>query len=122
MSFQATEWARGLPLHSLSAKFTLMMIGSYAGTDGTCFPSLTQLAEDTLQSVATVRRRERELEQLGLLVRFARWRSPDGKVVLTQLGDANRPLDCRQTSDELRLNLTRTADQVAAKIIELGWG
>lgn len=120
MSFQATEWARGLPLHSLSAKFTLMMIGSYAGTDGTCFPSLSQLAEDTLQSVATVRRRERELEQLGLLVRFARWRSPDGKVVLTQLGDANRPLDCRQTSDELRLNLTMTADQVAAKIIELG--
>jgi hypothetical protein len=121
MSFQATEWARGLPLHSLSAKFTLMMIGSYAGTDGTCFPSLGTLAEDTLQSVATVRRRVRELEDLGILVRFSRWTSPDGKVVLTQVGDDNRPLDCRQSSDELRLQLHVPAEVVKAKIEALGW-
>ena len=102
MSFQATEWARGLPLHSLSAKFTLMMIGSYAGTDGACFPSLGTLAEDTLQSIDTVRRRIRELEQLDLLVRLARWTSPDGKVVVTEIGDGIKPTGHRQSSDELR--------------------
>jgi hypothetical protein len=121
MSFQATEWARSLPLHSLSAKFTLMMIGSYAGTDGTCFPSLTTLAEDTMQSVDTVRRRIRELEQLELLVRLARWTSPDGKVVVTEIGDGTKPSGCRQSSDELRLLLKTTGDDVEARIAALGW-
>lgn len=121
MSFQATEWARGLPLHSLSAKFTLLMIASYAGTDDACFPSLSRLAEDTLQSIATVRRRIRELEQLGVLVRMARWASPDGRVVVTHIGDDKRPAECRQTSDELRLQLKSTADDITARIRDLGW-
>jgi len=123
VSFQATEWARSLPLHSGSAKFTLMMIGSYADTEDCCFPKLARLAADTLQSVATVRRRIRELEQLGALTRFARWSSPDGQVVVTQASvkPEDRPLECRQTSDLLRLNLRLTADDVRAKISALGW-
>jgi len=120
MSFQATEWARSLPLHSISAKFTLMMIGSYAGTDGACFPSLNRLAEDTLQSVQTVRRRIRELEQLGLLVRLTRWTSSDGGVVLVQPAIADRPAGCRQSSDELRLLLQVKPEELAAKIATLG--
>src|ERR1700683_1706574 len=122
MSLQATEGARGLPLHSLSAKFTLMMIGSYAGTDGACFPSLGRLAEDTLQSVDTVRRRIRELEQLEVLVRLARWASPDGAIVLTKIGEGEKPGGCRQSSDELRLQLQMTAEQVQARVDALGWG
>lgn len=119
MSFQATEWARGLPLHSLSAKFTLLIIGSYAGTDGACFPSLATLAEDTTQSVATVRRRIRELEEIGVVARFARWATPGGKVVSTEIGDA-RPPECRQSSDELRLQMHVTPAEVKAKIKALG--
>lgn len=116
MSFQATDWARRCPLDSLSAKFTLLMIASYAGTDDSCYPSLSKLAEDTLQSVATVRRRIRELEELGLLVRMARWSSPDGKVTVTQVGDGHRPTECRQTSDELRLLLHVTPDVVRERV------
>lgn len=116
MSFQATEWARSLPLDSLSAKFTLLMIASYAGTDDSCFPSLAKLADDTLQSVPTVRRRIREIEELGLLVRMARWTSPDGQVIVSQVGDGARPAKCRQTSDELRLLLHVTPEQVKTRV------
>jgi hypothetical protein len=118
MSFQATEWARGLPLHSLSAKFTLMMIGSYAGTDGVAFPSLDTLAEDTLQTVPTVRRRIRELEKLGLLVTFSRWLTPDGSVVRTAPRDIGPP-GCRQSSNEIRLQLERNSTDVLAALSRL---
>jgi hypothetical protein len=114
MSFQATEWARGLPLPTISAKFTLMMIGSYAGTDGVAFPSLATLAEDTLQSVDTVRRRIRELEDLGLLVRLWRWTTPDGHVLVTEASEADRPAGARQSSAELRLQLKVTSEQLLA--------
>ena len=116
MSFQAVEWARALPLDSLSEKFTLLMIASYAGTDDSCFPSLAKLAEDTLQSEATVRRRIRDLEALGLLVRMARWQSPDGQVVVRTV-NGPRPDDHRQTSDELRLLLKIAPTEVADRIV-----
>lgn len=119
MSFQATEWARSLPLPTQSAKFTLMVIGSYADTDGTCFPSLTRLASDTVQSIASTRRRIREFEQLGLLQRFSRWISPDGRVVVTKVGDALRPEGYRQTSDELRLATHLTPADVERMLADL---
>jgi hypothetical protein len=122
MSFQATEWARSLPLPTQSAKFTLMVIGSYADTDGVCFPSLARLADDTVQSVASVRRRIRDFEQLGLLQRLPRWASPDGRMVVTQIGDALRPDGYRQTSDELRLNLDLSPADVAQLVGEIPEG
>lgn len=120
MSFQATEWARSLPLDSLSAKFTLMTIGSYADTDGVCFPSLTRLAGDTVQSKDSVRRRVRELEQLGLVQRLARWASPDGRIVVTKIADdQKRPDGYRQTSDELRLMLDVSPAELRRRLTEL---
>jgi hypothetical protein len=116
MSFQAVEWARSLPLDSLSAKFTLMMIGSYADTKGTCFPSVATLATDTLQSEATVRRRIRELEQIGLLVCFQRWETPDRKIVIVSSSETGRPLGARRSSNQIRLRLDIRPEKVSALV------
>lgn len=98
MSIAAVSWALSLPVPP-SPKLTLVAIGQYADADGCCWPFIETLAADTSQSRATVKRRLKELEDADLLTRHARYKEDGGR-----------------TSDQLRLNLKKRADDIAAWI------
>lgn len=94
MSIAAVSWALSLPVPP-SPKLTLVAIGQYADADGCCWPKIDTLATDTSQSRATIKRRLKELEDAGLIARFARHKAEGGR-----------------TSDEIRLNLSRKPEEV----------
>lgn len=98
MSIKATNWAFSLPLE-LRAKFTLLAICDHADDEGTCWPSRDRVAEKTGQSRSTVQRKIKEMQDLGILVLFERFRQ-----------------DGSRTTDEIRLDLTLTPDDVRAKL------
>jgi predicted DNA-binding transcriptional regulator AlpA len=75
MSWQATSWARRRKTGSASAKCVLLLLAEHANEDGECWPSQRKLAEDSEQSVDTVQRRLRTLEEKGLIKKIERLRS-----------------------------------------------
>ena len=96
MSINAMNWAMNQRTGSPSAQCVLYVIADMATTEGTAFPSINYLADRTEQSADTVRRRLRDLEENGLLVRFERH---------DETG--------RRTSDEIRLQMGACAVQMA---------
>lgn len=102
MSIKAMTWAFGLPLEP-RAKIALLAIGDNADDEGIAWPSRDTVASKSSQSRATVQRRLKTLEALGVLACFARYRE-----------------DGTQTTDEIRLNLAMTADQVLQKMHDAG--
>lgn len=77
MSHDATSWARARKTGSMSAKFVLMRLADYAGTDYSCYPSVHKLAEECEMGESTVRAATKLLAELGLIRVFYRHR-PDG--------------------------------------------
>ena len=67
MSIPAQKWAMEQKGASCSAKFVLVVLATFADVTGACWPSQETLATATNQSVATVQRCLRQLEELGLL-------------------------------------------------------
>ena len=90
-------WAFSLPLEP-RAKLTLLAIADHADDEGVAWPSRDRVAEKSSQSRATVIRRIKDLEELGLLALFQRFRK-----------------DGSQTTDEIRLDLTMTPEQVTRR-------
>ena len=90
-------WAFSLPLEP-RAKLTLLAIADHADDEGVAWPSRDRVAEKSSQSRATVIRKIKDLEELGLLALFQRFRK-----------------DGSQTTDEIRLDLTMTPDQVTRR-------
>jgi pyocin large subunit-like protein len=72
MSAQASSWASAARTGKATTKCVLFAIASCSNENGLCCLSQKILAAETEQSVASVRRRLRDLEDLGLLVRKRR--------------------------------------------------
>lgn len=105
MSIEALNWARKIYVGDSLAKSLLRGIADYADEHGHCFPSHARLARDCEMSVATVKRRLAQLEELSLLVTFRCW--------LDDNGVRNREQRGRETSREIRLALDRRIDPPA---------
>lgn len=73
MSIKATEWAYQQDIDGAAAKFVLVALGDFADEAGTCFPGQDLLARRTGQSVESVRRHLRWLEEQGYLQRVRRF-------------------------------------------------
>ena len=93
MSFEAVAWAAGQGDCSSPAKFVLIAIANYADEVGECWPSRKMLASFTNQSVETISRRLKELEQEGYIERLERTRDNGSR-----------------TSDCIRLLMDRAPD------------
>lgn len=72
---EATAWARLQKTGSSSAKFILFRLADYAGTDYSCYPSVSKLAEDCEMGESTVRAATKLLAELGLIRVFYRHRT-----------------------------------------------
>ena len=71
MSYEATNWAYGLPLRG-PAKPVLVALADKADEDNSCFPGQSRIASMTGLSVKTVARALTRLEELGLITRTRR--------------------------------------------------
>jgi hypothetical protein len=69
MSWQATEWAIRQITKSPGRKALLLALANYADNVGVCWPSQTTLARDTEQSVDTVQRQLKKLQEFGIIDR-----------------------------------------------------
>jgi hypothetical protein len=71
LSWQATAWAiKQRDIEESSTKFVLLCLANYAGEDGkNAFPAVSTLAEDTVLSESTVRRKLQDLEQAGYIAK-----------------------------------------------------
>lgn len=98
MSIKAMTWAFDLPLEP-RAKIALLAIADNADDAGVAWPSRDLIAQKSSQSRATVNRRMAYLVELAVLSVHERFRE-----------------DGSQTTDEIRLNLALTADEVARRI------
>lgn len=74
MSHDATGWARKQQVGNTPAKFLLMMLADYAGSDYSCWPSQEKLTQLTEMSERTIRRATELLVQQGLIRVFYRYR------------------------------------------------
>lgn len=70
----ATAWARLQKTGSMSAKFILMRLADYAGTDYSCYPGVPKLAQECEMGESTVRAATKLLAELGLIRVFYRHR------------------------------------------------
>jgi hypothetical protein len=74
MSHDATAWARKQKTGSMSAKFILLLLADYAGTDYSCWPSVAKLAEEAEMGESTVRAATKLLAEAGLIRVYYRQR------------------------------------------------
>ena len=74
MSHDATAWAKARKTGSSPAKFILMVLADFAGTDYSCYPSVKKLAEITELGESTVRAATKQLAEQGLIRVFYRYR------------------------------------------------
>ena len=72
MSVQAITWALSIDTGSPSAKCTLLCLANYADDRGRCWPAQATIAKQSEQSVDTIQRRLRDLEERRLLTREER--------------------------------------------------
>lgn len=69
MSWKATAWAERQITGSPARKVLLMILANYADENGVCWPSQETLARGTEQSVDTVQRQLKKLQDLGIIER-----------------------------------------------------
>lgn len=98
MSIKAMTWAFGLPLEG-RAKIILLAIADNARDDGVAWPSRDMIADKSSQSRATVNRRMKSMSDLGVMTLHERFRA-----------------DGSQTTDEIRLDLTLTPEEVMRRM------
>lgn len=79
LSHDATSWARQQQTGSTSAKFLLMMLADYAGSDYSCWPGQAALSSLTEMSERTIRRATELLVEQGLIRVFYRYRSDNSR-------------------------------------------
>lgn len=78
MSHDATAWAKTQKTGNSPAKFILLTLADYAGTDYSCYPSVKKLAEITELAESTVRQATKLLAEQGLIRVFYRHRQGSG--------------------------------------------
>jgi hypothetical protein len=74
VSHDATAWAKAQSTGNSPAKFILLVLADFAGTDYSCYPSVAKLAEITELSESTVRNATKLLAEQGLIRVFYRYR------------------------------------------------
>jgi len=104
----ARAWARGLHFGDVRTKATLNAICNYVDEDGSCWPSIGTLADDTDQSDDSIRRRLVVLEKCGVLARLPRWRDERGKINYDENG--------KRTTDEIRLLFSAVQEEIDAAL------
>ena len=115
MSVQAISWALNAKTGSPSAKVVLLAIANYADASGVCWPSQDLIADQTEQSIDSVQRRIKELEDRGLITRKPRRRAS----TIYQLSIPNiapdLPLASKKPQTAVsRIKTPQTADQDTA--------
>ena len=73
MSIRAIEWAYGQEISGAATKFVLVALADFADEEGTCFPGQELLAARTGQSMESVRRHLKWLEEYGFITRIRRF-------------------------------------------------
>lgn len=102
---EAREWARKLPLRNPYAKAIMVALCNYMNEDGSAFPGLDTLHDDTDIAEDTVMIRLRWLEQIGVIALFKNW--------MNNTGVRNRDGDGRLTSYEIRFIMDCNLEAVA---------
>lgn len=113
-SDEARAWARRLRFGDVRAKSVLMALANYVDEHGASITAIPTLAEDTDQSDDSVRRRLKDLEEYGVIVRLPRWIDNNGKVNTEGRG--------RRSTDEIRLMFQTGQDKVDEAITKRGGG
>ena len=54
--FEASAWARRQRLGDVGLKIILMLLADYSDEQGSCFPGIARIADETEQSKSTVLR------------------------------------------------------------------
>ena len=72
-----TEWIKSLRIRP-AVKLLMRSLADYHGNDGKCYPSANRLARELCVTRQTIMRYLNELEQLGLIVRYAQYRTNGG--------------------------------------------
>lgn len=124
MSWQASSWALELTLGDARRKMVLVAIASYADKEGKCaFASLTTLAQNCDLTEGALRRRIRELEQIGVINRFVRRIVEGGKIVSESVDGPQRDDrgagKGRRTSDEFWVDMSVPTEEIAAAVKRL---
>jgi len=115
MSVQAISWALNMKAGSPSAKVVLLAIANYADASGICWPSQDLIADQTEQSIDSVQRRIKELEDLGLLSRKPRRRA--STIYQLSLPDTGHDLYLASKKPQIAVSRPKTpqkADQDTA--------
>jgi SOS-response transcriptional repressor LexA len=115
MSVRAIDWALRVNAGRTGPKCVLLTLASYADEKGICWPSQSTIARQTEQSVDSVQRHLKTLEERGLLVRRRRQNGPGSRggrqsdvfvlamkdepqsAVLPQAVDRSVSLHCKRT-------------------------
>ena len=84
-AYAAPNWANSQRVGDVGTKATLMLLAAYADETFSCFPGQELIADQTEQSVRTVRRQLDLLEEVGLIRRESRYEFSEssGKRVRT---------------------------------------
>lgn len=72
MSIKYLNWAFDIELPANEGKSVLIALANYADEEGSCFPSQEKLALNTGQSISTIHRHLKHLEDKGYISRKAR--------------------------------------------------
>ena len=73
MSWKASAWAKTVKAGNPAAKAVLLCLADYADENHTCWPAQETLADESEQSVRSVRRHLEHMESDGLLRRVPRY-------------------------------------------------
>ncbi len=74
MAFEVLNWASTAPCDSATEKAVLLLLASFAGSDGACYPGQETLAQRACCSVKSVERALKAFEKRGWITRAARRR------------------------------------------------
>ena len=80
MSHKATSWAWSLTIEPSAKKFVLVALADFADEASSCYPGQSTLAAMTGQSVESVRRHVKALEEDGWLTREQRRRADGSRT------------------------------------------
>lgn len=103
---EARAWARQIRLGNPYAKSILMAIANYVNEDGTAYPGIETIANDTDINADTVLRRERWLEDIGAIALSKCWVDENGR--------RNKDGRGRPTSSEIRFLFDADIDSIEA--------
>lgn len=101
------RWARKLPINNAYAKSILRALANYMNEDGSAYPGLSTLAEDTDINEDTIAGRLRWLESIGAIVILKNWMDERGNRNCDGVG--------RPTSWEIRFLIDADIAEIAER-------